>query len=144
MQLVLSANGDSTNSLNDSQVLIVKDKVAGTAWFVPELDVKCAVCNLSVVKYLMLSSEKQVKCVTVWVVCVCYAVLCCCSVSAVLSDKPFSAVHFMHDAFHGTTHDVFHCTIHDVFHCTTHDVFHCTVHDMFHGTIKIVFCVFLL
>jgi len=42
MQLVLSGNGDSTKSLNDSQVLIVEDKVAETAWFVPELKVRFA------------------------------------------------------------------------------------------------------
>jgi hypothetical protein len=60
--------------MNDSHVLMVKDNSARTAQFVPELTVK-----LSVLKYLMLSSKKQVKCLTVWMMYVtlsCTAIVC--------------------------------------------------------------------
>lgn len=48
-----------------SQGLMVKDNIVETEWFVPELT---EVCKLSVIKYLMLSSEKQMNCVTVCMV----------------------------------------------------------------------------
>jgi hypothetical protein len=81
---------------------MVKDNSAKTAWFVPELTVM-----LSVMKRLILSSMKQVKRLTVWMMCVCKAVLCYYSVSSALSDKPFSAVTFMRYVFHRTIKIVF-------------------------------------